>query len=239
MPADGVEDCTITDVETRWGRTVARASEDGSSHAGDDAPIAAPSADLRSPIPRRRAADQEKLTVALLNLDTFAERLTYLFDHASTYYLLRGDPVVDPDAIDRLTADGDPTFLTFTARPPLIAQWVRDRTGLPLAEQALRNFKAGIRQNSRPAITRALAEFWRIHPNLLDPSVPATDFAPPDDEIARKTHELVTELGLVGFNARDITSSIGDAPDADRKQLLQVVEEIARARRAARDNPAS
>ncbi len=217
---------------------MARASDNGSS-PDDGIPAVGLSAELHSPIPRRRALDQEKLTVALLNLDTFAERLTYLFDHASTYYLLRGDPVVDPDAIDRLTAEADPTFLTFTARPPLITRWVRDRTGLPLAEQALRNFKAGIRQNSRPAITRALAEFWRIHPNLLDPSVPATDFAPPDDEIARKTHELVTELGFVGFNARDITSSIGDAPDADRHQLLQLVEGIARARRAARDNPAS
>ncbi|MEV4055142.1 hypothetical protein AB0J55_28410 [Amycolatopsis sp. NPDC049688] len=217
---------------------MARASDDDSGPE-DNAPAVPPSAELHSPIPRRRAADQEKLTVALLNLDTFAERLTYLFDHASTYYLLRGDPVVDPDVIDRLTAEGDPTFLTFTARPPLVAQWARDRTGLPLAEQALRNFKAGIRQNSRPAITRALAEFWRIHPDLLDPTVPATDFAPPDDEVARKTHELMTELGLVGFNARDITSSIGDASDADRKQLLRVVEEIARLRRGARDNPAS
>ncbi|MFJ7212669.1 hypothetical protein [Amycolatopsis sp. NPDC098790] len=198
-----------------------------------------PSAQLYSPIPRRRAADQEKLTVTLLNLDTFGERLTYLFDHASTYYLLRGEPVVDPDVIDRFTAEGDPTFLVFTARPPLVAQWVRDRTGLPLAEQALRNFKAGIRQNSRPSITKALAQFWRIHPDLLDPTVPATDFAPPDDELARKTHELVTELGLVGFNARDIASSIGDAPDASREQLLQLVEGIARVRRAARDDPAS
>jgi hypothetical protein len=217
---------------------MARASDDGSGPEDND-PAVTPSAELRSPIPRRRAADQENLTVALLNLDTFAERLTYLFDHASTYYLLRGDPVVDPDVVDRLTAEGDPTFLTFTARPPLIAQWVRDRTGLPLAEQALRNFKAGLRQNTRPAITRALAEFWRIHSTLLDPTVPASDFAPPDDEIERKTHALITELGLVGFNARDITSSIGDAPDADRKQLLQLVEGIARARRAAREDPAS
>ncbi len=198
-----------------------------------------PSAELRSPIPRRRAAAQHQLTVALLDLDTFAERLTYLFEHVSTYYLLRGDPITDPDAIDRLTAQGDPNFQAFTARPPVVAQWVRDRTGLPLAEQALRNFKAGIRQNSRPAINRALAEFWRIHDALLDPTVPASDFAPPDDEIERKTHALVAELGLVGFNARDITSSIGDAPDDDRKQLLQLVEGIARARRAARDNPAS
>ncbi|WP_284740236.1 hypothetical protein [Amycolatopsis sp. RTGN1] len=215
-----------------------RASDDGSG-PHESKPVAPPSTELLSPIPRRRAADQQELTVALLNLDTFAERLTYLFDHASTYYLLRGDPVVDPDAIDRLTAEGDPTFLTFTARPPLVAQWVRDRTGLPLAEQALRNFKAGIRQNSRPGITDALAEFWRIHHKLLDPFVPASDFALPEDEIARKTHALITELGLVGFNARDITSSIGDAPDADRKQLLQVVEQIARTRRAARDNPSS
>jgi hypothetical protein len=215
-----------------------RAADDGPG-PDDDAPVSAPSAELRSPIPRRAAAAQQELTVALLNLDTFAERLTYLFDHASTYYLLRGDPVLDPDAIDRLTAEGDPTFLTFTARPPLVAQWVRDRTGLPLAEQALRNFKAGIRQNSRPAITRALAEFWRIHYTLLDPTVPASDFAPPDDEIERKTHALVTELGLVGLNARDITSSIGDAPDADRKQLLQLVEQIARTRRAAREDPDS
>ncbi|WP_370964973.1 hypothetical protein [Amycolatopsis sp. cg9] len=234
---------------------MARASDDGPGLAEGDA-AATPSAQLHSPIPRRRAADQQDLTVALLNLDTFAERLSYLFEHASTYYLLRGAPVVDPDEIDRLAAEdarkaalkarrkprhspGELAFLKLTARPPVVAEWVRDRTGLPLAEQALRNFRAGIRQNSRPAITRALAEFWRIHPNLLDPSVPATDFAPPDDEVARKTHELVTELGLVGFNARDIASSIGDAPDADRQQLLQLVEGIARVRRAARDNPTS
>ncbi|QKV74226.1 hypothetical protein [Amycolatopsis sp. Hca4] len=198
-----------------------------------------PSTELHSPMPRRRAADQEKLTVTLLDLDTFGERLTYLFDHASTYYVLRGDPLVDPDVIDRLTAEGDPDLLTFTARPPLVAQWVRDRTGLPLAEQAIRNFRAGIRQNSRPAITKALAQFWRIHPDLLDPTVPASDFAPSDDEVARKTHELVTELGFVGFNARDIASSIGDVSDAGREQLLQLVEGIARARRAARDDPAS
>ncbi|WP_328442859.1 hypothetical protein [Amycolatopsis sp. NBC_00438] len=215
-----------------------RASDDESEPDGDET-VSGPSAELLSPIPRRRAAAQQELTVALLNLDTFGERLTFLFDHASTYYLLRGEPVVDPDAIDRLTAEGDPTFLSFTARPPLVAQWVRDRTGLPLAEQALRNFKTGIRQNSRPGITDALAEFWRIHHKLLNPTVPASDFAPPEDEIARKTHALVTELGLVGFNARDITSSIDDAPEVDRQQLLQVVEQIARTRRAARDNPAS
>ncbi|WP_372667977.1 hypothetical protein [Amycolatopsis kentuckyensis] len=195
--------------------------------------------ELLSPIPRRKAADQQALTVALLDLDTFAERLEYLFDHASTYYALGRDPVVDPDAIDRLTAEGDPDFSTRTARLPMVAQWVRDRTGLPLTEQALRYFRTGERQNSRPAITRALAEFWRIHPDLLDPTIPATDFAPPDDEIARKTHDLVTELGFVGFNARDIASLIGDVPDANRKHLLQVVEEIARVRRAGRDDPAS
>jgi hypothetical protein len=238
MSANAVERCTLTDVDTQWGRTMARAADDGPDSDEDDQ-VATPSAELRSPIPRRRAAAQQELTVALLNLDTFAERLTYLFDHASAYYLLRGDPVVDPDTIDRLTAEDDPTFLTFTARPPLIAQWVRDRTGLPLTEQALRNFKAGLRQNTRPAITRALAEFWRIHSTLLDPTVPASDFAPPDDEIERKTHALIAELGLVGVNARDIISSIGDAPDADRNQLLQLVEGIARARRAAREDPAS
>jgi hypothetical protein len=228
---------------------------------GPDNPAPAPTADLPSPIPRRSAAAQQKLTVELLNLDTFAERLTYLFEQASTYYLLNNVPVIDPDEIDRFSAEeadraatrevdrkagrrpghkpGSTMFLNLSARPPMVAEWVRARTGLPLAEQALRNFKAGVRQNSRPAITRALAEFWRIHPNLLDPSVPASDFAPPDDEVARKTHELVTELGLVGFNARDITSSIGDAPEAAREQLLQVVEQIARTRRAAREDPAS
>jgi hypothetical protein len=219
------------------GRAMARRSDDGPA-TGSDGAVSASSAELPSPIPRRTAAAQHKLTVALLNLDTFAERLTYLFDHASTYYLMRGEPVVDPEAIYRLAAEGTPGFQELTARPPRVAEWVRARTGLSLAEQALRNFRGGTRENSRPSITRALAEFWRIHPNLLDPSVPASEFAPPEDEIERKTHELVTELGLVGVSARDITSSLGDARDADKRQLLKVLEQIAQTRRGTREDPA-
>ncbi|MFJ1768036.1 hypothetical protein ACIOD2_47505 [Amycolatopsis sp. NPDC088138] len=186
---------------------------------------------LTSPMPRRTYAAQQQLTLDLLNLDTFAERLTFLFDHASTYYMLGGDPVVDPDEIARLAAEEAAGFQSFTARVPLVARWVQARTGLPLAKQALHNFKGGVRENSRPAITRALAEFWQIHPNLLDPSVPAAEFDLPYDETDRRTHELVTELGLLGVSARDITSSLGEAREADKQQLLKVLERIAQTRR--------
>ena len=181
---------------------------------------------LTSPMPRRSYADQQQLTLDLLALDTFAERLSYLFDHASPYYVVDGDPVVDPDEIAQLAG-----VRSFTARVPLVARWVEARTGLPLTKQALHNFKGGVRENSRPAITRALAEFWRIHPNLLDPSVPAAEFELPYDETDRRTHELVTELWLLGVSARDITSSLGEASEADKQQLLKVLERIARTRR--------
>lgn len=184
-------------------------------------------------MPRRSYAAQQQLTLELLDLDTFAERLTYLFDHAATYYMLDGDPIVDPDEITRLAAEKAAGFRSFTARIPLVARWVQARTGLALTKQALHNFKGGVRENSRPAVTRALAEFWRIHPNLLDPSVPAAEFELPYDETDRKTHELVTELGLLGVSARDITSSLGEAREADKQQLLKVLTRIAQTRRDA------
>jgi hypothetical protein len=182
---------------------------------------------LTSPMPRRSYAAQQQLTLELLELDTFADRLTYLLDHASTYYMFDGAPVIDPDEIAQLIADDVVGFRRFTARVPLVARWVQARTGLTLTKQALHNFRTGYRENSRPSITRALAEFWRIHPNLLDPSVPAAEFALPYDETDRRAHELMTELGGLGVNARAITSSLGVAREADKQQLLKVLERIA------------
>ncbi|WIV52840.1 hypothetical protein [Amycolatopsis nalaikhensis] len=172
------------------------------------------------------------------SFDTFAERLSYLLEHVSTYYMFDGAPVIVPEEIAQLTTEGAVGFRRFTARVPLVARWVQARTGLPLTKQALANFKTGYRENSRPAITRALAEFWRIHPNLLDPSVPAEEFELPYDEADRRTHELMTELGGLGVNARAITSSLGAAREADKQQLLKVLERIAQTiRSTGRDQP--
>ncbi|WP_410573369.1 hypothetical protein [Amycolatopsis sp. cmx-4-61] len=186
---------------------------------------------LTSPLPHRSYAAQQQLTLELLNLDTFAERLTYLFDHESTYYVLDGEPVVDPEEIARLAADRTPGFRSFVARVPLVARWVQARSGIPVTKQALHNFKGGVRESTRPSVNRALAAFWRIHPDLLDPRVPAAEFVLPYDETDRKAHELMTELGGVGVNARTITSFLGGAREADKQQLVKVLERIAQTAR--------
>lgn len=185
-------------------------------------------AHLDSPIPHRPYAAQQQLTLDLLNLDTFAERLTYLFEHESTYYVLEGEPVVDPDEIARLAADEDPDFRSFVARVPLVARWVQARSGVTVTKQALHNFKGGIRENTRPSITKGLAAFWRIHRDLLDPHVGAAEFEVPYDETDRRAHELMIEIGGVGVNARTIASRLGGAREADKQLLLKVLERIAR-----------
>ncbi|MEV6871728.1 hypothetical protein [Amycolatopsis sp. NPDC051128] len=186
---------------------------------------------LTSPIPHRSYAEQQQLTLELLNLDTFAERLTYLFDHESTYYVLEGEAVVDPDEIARLAADETSGFRSFVARVPLVARWVQARSGVPLTKQALHNFKGGVRENTRPSINRALAAFWRIHQDLLDPHVAAAEFALPYDVTDRRAHELMTEFGGVGVDARTITSYLDGAHEADKQQLLKVLERIAQTAR--------
>jgi hypothetical protein len=100
-----------------------------------------------------------------------------------------------------------------------------------VTKQALHNFKGGVRENTRPSVNRALAAFWRIHPDLLDPRVPAAEFALPYDETDRKAHELMTELGGVGVNARTITNFLGGAQEADKQQLVKVLERIAQTAR--------
>lgn len=185
---------------------------------------------LDSPIPHRPYAAQQQLTLDLLNLDTFAERLTYLFEHESTYYVLEGEPVVDPDEIARLAADETPGFRSFVARAPLVARWVQASSGLTLTKQALHNFKGGIREVARPQINDALAEFWRIHHKLLYTNVAAAQFALPYDETDRRAHELITEIGGIGVNARRITSHLDGAQEADKQLLLKVLERIARSR---------
>ncbi len=183
---------------------------------------------LDSPIPHRPYAAQQQLTLDLLNLDTFAERLTYLFEHESTYYVLEGEPVVDPDEIARLAVDEEPGFRSFVARVPLVARWVQARSGVPVTKQALHNFKGGIRENTRPSVTKGLAAFWRIHRDLLDPHVAAAEFALPYDETDRRAHELMTEIGGVGVNARTIASRMGGVHEADKQLFLKVLEMIAR-----------
>ncbi|MBE1493167.1 hypothetical protein H4696_000267 [Amycolatopsis lexingtonensis] len=189
---------------------------------------------LDSPIPHRSYAAQQQLTLDLLTLDTFAERLTYLFDHESTYYVLDGEPIVETDEIARLAADETPGFRSFVARVPLVARWVQARSGLTLTKQALHNFKGGIRENARPQINDALAEFWRIHHKLLYANVAAAEFALPYDETDRRAHELMTEFGGIGVNARSITSYLDGAQEADKQQLLKVLERIARTARHGR-----
>ncbi|WP_103354649.1 hypothetical protein [Amycolatopsis sp. CA-128772] len=186
---------------------------------------------LDSPIPHRPYAAQQQLTLDLLDLDTFAERLTYLFEHESTYYVLDGEPVVDPDEIAHLAAGEKPGFRSFVARVPLVARWVQARSGVPVTRQALQNFKGGIRENTRPSITRGLAAFWRIHRDLLDPHVAAAEFEVPYDETDRRAHELMIEIGGVGVNARTIASRLDGAHEADKQLLLKVLERIARSRR--------
>jgi hypothetical protein len=186
---------------------------------------------LTSPIPRRSYAAQQQLTLELLNLDTFAERLTYLFDHESTYYVLDGEPVTDPDEIARLAADEAPGFRSFVAPATLVARWVQARSGETLTKQALHNFKGGVRANTRPQINDALAEFWRIHHKLLYPNVPAAAFELPRDETDRRAHELMTEFGGLDVNARTIASYLDGAHEADKQQLLKVLERIARTAR--------
>ncbi|MET8848632.1 hypothetical protein [Amycolatopsis sp. NPDC004625] len=193
---------------------------------------------LTSPLPQRSYAEQQQLTLELLKLDTFAERLTYLFDHRSTYYALEGEAVVDPDEIARLATDETPGFRNFVARVPLVARWVQARSRVPLTKQALHNFKGGVRENTRPSINRALAAFWRIHQDLLDPHVAAAEFALPYDETDRRAHELMTEFGGVGVDARTITSYLDGAHEADKQQLLKVLDRIAQtARDAGHERP--
>ncbi len=153
-----------------------------------------------------------------------AERLTYLLEHESDYFLLKGDPVVDRERIERL----GPKLQHLIARAPLVAEWVRARTGQALTSQAVHNFKMGLRKNTRPAIGTALGEFWRIHPLLLDPDVPASYFAAPDDDLERRTLELMTQIGFLGINARDVRDSLGSTADTDKQDLLMVLDRIAR-----------
>jgi len=115
----------------------------------------------------------------------------------------------------------------FVAKPPFVADWVRTRTGLSFAKQALYSFKDGSRQNSRPAIGIALAEFWRIHPLLLDPTVPRSYFEVSGDSTERRTLELMTEIGSVGVNARDVKNSLGGSTDLDKQEFLAVLEKLA------------
>ena len=190
--------------------------------------------DISSPIPRRPAEAQAALTRELLSLPTMAERLTHLLEHESDYYLLKGDPVVDREHIERL----GPKLQHLVARAPLVAGWVRTRTGQPLTSQALHNFKTGLRKNTRPAIGNALGEFWRIHPLLLDPDVPESYFTAPDNEVDRRTLELMTQIGFLGVNARDVRDSLASTADEDKQDLLMVLDRIARNQRE-RDQPDS
>jgi len=189
-----------------------------------------PPQDISSPIPRRSPEQQRELTQHLLTLSSFGQRLTHLFDHESDYYLLNGEPVIDRDRIEHLQRSGA-TVQHFVAKVPFVADWVRARTGQSLVPQALYNFKDGSRQNTRPAITNALAEFWRIHHLLLDPTVPASYFQAPEDDTERRTLELMTEIGLVGVNARDLKDSLSGSPDLDRRDLLTILDRIARHQR--------
>ncbi len=184
-----------------------------------------------SPLPQRRYPAYEVLTQRLLGLGTFAERLTYLFTHESTLYFVDDEPVTEPDEIWRHADAGTPGFRTVRARVPLVAEWVRSRTGLSLRTSALHNFIHGRRTNSRPAIETALAEFWRIDHRLLDPTVGAAFFVPPANPAVRRVLQAFYEAGFVEIDILHLSRRVSGAREEDLWELAEVLDRITRSTR--------
>jgi hypothetical protein len=181
---------------------------------------------MASPIPFRTQERQRELMRRLLALPTAPQRLQHLVAEESVYYLLDGYPVVD---LDKVAASPN-RVLRKRANITVITTWVTARTGLTLNPQSMRYFVSGERHNTRPAIDMALAEFWRIDHRLLDESIPPSAFEDLDAD-EQRIFTLMNEIGLASVEARDIKTSLHNTPDADRQQLLGVLEGIARHRR--------
>ncbi|WP_158889006.1 hypothetical protein [Amycolatopsis anabasis] len=196
---------------------------------------------MESPIPRRSTQQQYELTQRLLVYPTLAERLRYLLENESYFYVLDQEHVVDPEVI----ASAPKGLKRKLARVPVVANWVRLRTGHSFTKQALYQFRDGDRLQPRAAITNGLEEFWRLQPLLLDPTVPASRFEDPQagatelDPLERRTYQLMNEVGFVGVRPREVKHSLEYANDDGKRAFLQILEGIARDQRSHQDAKSS
>ncbi len=181
-----------------------------------------------SPVPLRTPAAQVVLTSTLLALDTLAERLSYLIDNESFYYVWRGKLVFDPETISK-----EPRGLKQKRMfPPKIVAWVHDRTGeRSFSKTMIYNYAAGRAKNLRAPVALALADFWRIDARLLDPSVPASQLEDLLDDpeglndMDRRTLELMNKVGFTGVRPREV-QSLGQDNIVQRMAFLQILQAI-------------
>jgi hypothetical protein len=189
-----------------------------------------------TPIPHRYGRSQKLLTEKLLALPTFAERLVYLLDKESDFYTVDGAVVVDAAIVDT-----QPDGLTrHSASAAFIAKWVEQHGKTNFSRGAMSQLRTGRRPPPRPAITNALAEFWRIDPLLLDPTIPAERFAdsgaadetdiPPSalTGVTGRTWELMNRIGFQSVQPREISNVFETATAEQRLALLDVLEGIAK-----------
>lgn len=195
---------------------------------------------VESPLPYRTQHVQSRLAGTLTALPTLAERLRYMIDNESFFYLRRDQPVTDPAEIE-----GKPRGLKQKRIwPPGIAQWVERRTGETFSKTMIYNFRDGTALRMRTSVTNALADLWRIDPRLLDPSVPASqvehlhDDPESLDDLDRRTFDLMTKVGFTGVRPREV-QSLGQASVEQRMALLEVLQAIDRDRSSPSDSDQS
>ncbi|WP_432854942.1 hypothetical protein ACQPXB_21240 [Amycolatopsis sp. CA-161197] len=192
-----------------------------------------------TPVPERYGRVQAALVESLLALPTFAERLSYLLDRQSDIYTRDGTVVIDPAVIER---DAD-QLARHTPSNAFIAEWVQFHSGTTFSRSAMSQLRTGRRPTPRTAIANALADFWRIDPRLLDPTVPAerfaeataaddTDITPNDlDSVDSRTWELMNEIGFQGVRPREVSTVFSATTEEQKLAFLDVLEGIAKHQR--------
>ena len=198
-----------------------------------------------SPIPIRGQKEQYELTRKLLELPTLAERVTYLLEHESIAYLVDTVPVVEPAALENAPRRGPKRPRPKQLRAPRIAAWLESATGESVSKEGLYRIRDGQSLRPRGQLINGLADFWRIDPRLLDPTIPASHFEDPEagiDELTpldRRMYELMNDIGLRSVNPREIQQSLlGSTTEADKRQLLGMLEGIAQHQQNTPDNKA-
>ncbi|MEC3981990.1 hypothetical protein [Amycolatopsis sp. H20-H5] len=161
-----------------------------------------------------------------------------MIETESRFWIRKDDrsPVVDPDVIAAAPGRASP-YVSKTSTVPQIVEWVRARTGLTMTKSSLYNLREGKNVTPRTAILTALGEFWRIDPRLLDPTVPASSFPYPDteasqlDPLEQRTYDLMREVGLTSVRPREVANTFQGSTDADKLQLLGILEAMAQHRK--------
>ncbi|MEW2507646.1 hypothetical protein AB0878_45020 [Amycolatopsis sp. NPDC047767] len=200
--------------------------------------------DQPTPIPTRYGDTQAALTSKLLSLPTFHERLAYLLDEESHFYLQDGTAVTDPAIISaRIEYLG-----RHKATASFIAAWVQHHSGTAISRGAISQMRTGRRPPPRASVANAMADFWRIDPRLLDPSATADRIAESQAEdisdlpastlggVTGRTWELMKQIGFQGVRAREV-SAVFDATTAEQQlAFLDVLEGIAKHQRDDSDD---